>query len=115
MFKWTKETNDSFEALKKKVAKKLVLVLPNSNKLFTIECDASNRAIGRVLSQEGRPVAFFRKKLNEEKKKYSTYDLEMYSMVQSLRKWRHYLLPKEFIVYTNNHALSFLNRKEKLN
>ena len=25
------------------------------------------------------------------------------------------MLPKEFVVYTNNHALSFLNRQEKLN
>lgn len=60
-------------------------------------------------------MAFFSEKLNEAKQKYSTYDLELYAMVQSLRKWRHYLLPKEFFVYTDNHGLSFLNRKEKLN
>lgn len=62
-----------------------------------------------MLSQEGNPIAFFSEKLNESKKKYSSYDLEMYSMVQALKKWRHYLLPKEFVVYTDNHAFSFLN------
>ena len=36
-------------------------------------------------------------------------------MVQALKKWRHYLLPKDFVVYIDNHALSFLNRKKKLN
>lgn len=36
-------------------------------------------------------------------------------MVKALKKWRYYLLPKEFVVYTNNHALSFLNGQEKLN
>ena len=60
-------------------------------------------------------MAFFNEKLNEAKKKYSTYDFELYAMVQSLRKWRHYLLPKEFFVYTDSYALSFLNRQEKLN
>jgi hypothetical protein len=32
-----------------------------------------------------------------------------------LKKWRHYLIPKEFILYTDNHALQFITRQEKLN
>lgn len=110
VFVWTNEASRSFERLKKKIAELPILVLPDFHKVFVVECDASNRAIGGVLSQEGRPVAFFSEKLNEAKQKYSTYDLELYAMVQALRKWRHYLLPKEFIVFTDNHALSFLNR-----
>jgi len=71
--------------------------------------------IGIVLSQEGRPITFFSEKLNDAKKRYSSYDLEMYTLVQSLKKWRHYLMPKEFIVFTDNQALSFINNQEKLN
>ena len=33
----------------------------------------------------------------------------------SIKKWRHYFFPKELILYTNNHPLSFLNGQEKLN
>lgn len=80
-FEWNNVENKSFEELKQKVAKYPILVLPNFNKIFTIECDASGFAIGVVLSQEGRPVAFFSEKLNEAKKKYSSYDLELYAMV----------------------------------
>lgn len=114
-FIWTTEANEAFELLKQKVAHQPVLAFPNFNKVFQIECDAGNIAIGGVLSQEDRPIAFFSEKLNEAKQKYSSYDLEMYALVQSLKKWRHYLLPKEFIVYTNNQALSFINSQEKLN
>jgi hypothetical protein len=32
-----------------------------------------------------------------------------------LRKWRHYLVPKEFVLYSDNHAFQFITRKEKLN
>ena len=46
-----------------------------------MEICASNLAIGEVLSQEGRQVVFLSKKLNDAKKKYSTYDLELYAMV----------------------------------
>ena len=61
--------------MKKKVAKLPILRLPNFHKTFTTECDASNLAIGVVVSQEDHPIAFFSDKLNEAKQKYSTYDL----------------------------------------
>ena len=80
-FSWNEATDQSFEYLKKKVAEAPILALPNFKKVFTIEGDANNRAIGGVLSQEGKPIAFFSEKLNEVKQRYSTYDLELYAMV----------------------------------
>lgn len=109
-FSWTKEADEAFETLKKKVTQQpVVLALLDFNKVFQIECDASHVAIGEVISQEGRPIAFFSENINEEKRKYSSYDLEMYALVQPLKKWRHYLLPNEFVVYTDNQAFSFIN------
>jgi hypothetical protein len=101
--------------LKTNVSYQIVLTLLDFNKVFTSECDASGQALGAVLSQGGRPIALFSEKINEENKKYSSYDLELYSMVQALNKWRHYLFPNDFIVFTSNHANSFLNGYNKLN
>jgi hypothetical protein len=67
------------------------------------------------LSQEDRPIAYFSEKLNEVKLKYSTYDKEFYAIIQALKKWRHYLIPKEFVLYSDNHALQFVTQQEKLN
>jgi hypothetical protein len=53
--------------------------------------------------------------LNEAKQKYSSYDKEFYAIVQALKKWRHYLMPKEFVLYSDNHALQFINNQPKLN
>lgn len=113
-FQWNEQANRGFETLKEKIATQPVLVLPSFEKFFIVECDASNVAIGVVLSQEERPVPFHSEKLSDAKRKYSSYDLELYALVQGLRKWRHYLLPKEFVVYTDNQALSFLTSQEKL-
>ena len=49
------------------------------------------------MSQEGKHVAFFSDELNDSKRKYYVYDQEFYAIVQALKKWRHYLIPKEFV------------------
>ena len=64
--------------------------------------------VGAVLNQEAKPIAYFSEKLNEARKKYSSYDKEFYVVVQSLNKWRHYLLHKKFVLYSDNHALQYI-------
>lgn len=73
IFAWTPTTNELFELLKKKVAEQPILAFPTFNKIFTIECDASNLTTGAIISQEGRAIEFFSEKLNEAKRKYSSY------------------------------------------
>jgi hypothetical protein len=114
-FHWTEEAEKSFNLLKRNITERPVFVLSYFQKTFQVKCDASGFAIGAVLSQEDRLIAYFSEKLNEAKVKYSTYDKEFYAIIQALNKWRHYLIPKEFFLYSDNHALQFVTQQEKLN
>ena len=93
----------------------LVLRYPDFTKVFGVSCDASGVGIGGVLSQEGHPIAFFSEKLNDAKRRYSTYDKEFYAIVQSLHFWTFYLLPTEFVLFSDHQALRYLNSQNKLN
>jgi hypothetical protein len=114
-FHWTGEAEKSFNLLKKKIIEQPILVFPYFSKTFQVRCDTIGFSIGTVLSQENRLVVYFSEKLNETKIKYSTYDKEFYAVIQALKKWRHYLVPKEVVLYSDNHSLKFVTRQEKLN
>jgi hypothetical protein len=60
--------------LKEKITEKPILVLPYFGKTFQVICDASGLAIGVVLSQDNRPVAYFSEELIDAKKNDSTYE-----------------------------------------
>jgi hypothetical protein len=107
-FHWTKEAEKSFKLLKEKITGQLVLVLLDFSKTFQVRCDASGFIIGAILSQDNKPISYFSEKLNDKKLKYSMYDKEFYAVIQALKKWRHYLVPKEFVLYSDNHALQFI-------
>jgi hypothetical protein len=85
-FKWTKEVKRIFNILKDKIKERPIMVLPNFEKTFQVRCDVSGVAIGAVLSQDNRLVAYMNEKMNETKIKYSTYDNEFYAIIQSLKK-----------------------------
>ncbi|KAI4380294.1 hypothetical protein MLD38_006500 [Melastoma candidum] len=64
--------------------------------------------------QEGRPIAYFSKKLNGAKLNYSTYDKEFLAIVRVLKTWSHYLLSKKFVLHTDHEALKYINGQHKL-
>ena len=74
---------------------------------FEIETDASDYALVAVITQSGHPVAFHFKTFSDMVRRYSTYEKELYAIVQALKQWRHYILGNEEIMVTNHRPLHF--------
>ncbi|KAH9649251.1 hypothetical protein KPL70_025912 [Citrus sinensis] len=89
-FNWGEAQEKTFQIIKQKLTNAPLLSLPNFNKTFEIECDASA--------------------LN-----YPTYDKEFYALVGALETWQHYMWPKEFMIHTDHESLKYLKGQHKLN
>ena len=85
-----------------------MLTSPEFQQPFEIETDASNYAIGVVLTQQGHPVAYHNETLSDTVRMYPTYDKEMYSIVQAFQQWKHYILGKEKVIHTNHRPIQLI-------
>ena len=82
--------------------------------MTVVETDASNFAIGVVLSQrnennELHPVCFFSRSLTKSEKNYPIYDKELLAVISAFKEWRHYLerAKHQFTVFTDHKNLTF--------
>ena len=110
-FHWGEEQQWSFDKLKVALATAPILAIVDPQKPFVVETDASAKAIGAVLIQDGLLVAYESKKLNHAQQNYSTYERELYAIIYALRKWRHYLYGAQFeIVFYHKSIKWFMNQ-----
>jgi transposase InsO family protein len=114
-FSWGEAQENSFNILKDKLTHAPLLQLPDFNKTFELECDASGIGLGGVLLQDRKPVAYFSEKLSGPALNYSTYDKELYALVRTLETWQHYLWPKEFVIHSDHESLKHIRSQGKLN
>ena len=68
--------------------------MPNIQQPFEIEIDVSGYAMGAVLMQRRKPLCFHSETFSKAVMGYPTYDKELYALVQSVMKWKHYLMEK---------------------
>ena len=111
---WDQDLIDSFESIKVKLTSAPILALPTCKGEFKIATDASNTAVGAVLTEtvDGREkvVAYASKVLNKSERRWPTYDKELWAIVWAIRHFRQYLAAAPFTVLTDHKPLKNIPR-----
>ena len=95
-FRWTPVEQTAFESLKTAFMSAPILLHPDPTKPFIVETDASDFAIGAILSQSDidgilHPVAYFSRKFTAPEINYPIYDKELAAIIFAFEEWRPYL------------------------
>jgi hypothetical protein len=100
--KWGEEQQKAFDEIKQKVSQETLLAFTDFEKEYDVYTDASNTQLGAVIMQEGKPLAFYSRKLNSAHTLYTTGLQELLSLVDTLIEFRDILLGQQVIVHTDH-------------
>ena len=85
---WDTCHQEAFDKIKEQLAREVLLAYPDYSLAFDIYTDASSHQLGAVITQRGRPIAFFSRKLTDTQRKYSVTELELLSIVETLKEFK---------------------------
>ena len=112
-FIWEQIHEDAFQQIKKVIRNIKQLHLPDLNKPFFVETDASHHSIGAVLMQQDddgilQPIEWLSKAFDQSQINWSIGEKECFASIYAIEKWERYLKPNKFVLYTDHSNLALL-------
>ena len=111
-FHWSPECQIAFEQLKLFLKSANIMAYPRNEGQFVLDTDASDYAIGAVLSQEQdgeeRVIAYGSHTMGKSEKNYCVTDKELLALRFFIEYYKQYLLGRKFVVRTDHQALVWL-------
>lgn len=103
---------DAFNKCKELLTHAPLLQYPDYDKPFILTTDASNIALGAVLSQgqigSDKPIAYASRTLSDSESRYSTIERELLAIIWAVKHFRPYLYGRKFYIYTDHRPLVWL-------
>ena len=111
-FEWSQRIDEAFITFKDLLTSEQLLQYPDFTKPFVLTTDASNEALGAILSQGpiGRdlPIAYASRTLINAERNYSTTEKELLAIVWGCKQFRQYLYGRKFTIVTDHKPLTWV-------
>lgn len=108
---------EAFERLKLILANDVTLNIVDHSKPFILATDASDIAIGAVLSQPDgkaeRPIYFYSRVLDEHERNYPAHERELLALTNAIAVFENYLKGRKFTVLTDSQCIVFFLHTQK--
>ena len=110
-FNWTKECDAAFKLLKEKLMEDPVLISPQVDKDYVIQCNASKHSYSDILQQtrpgteELAPVAYFSGNFDKTQVKWNITEKEAYAIYKSVKKFAFYITGAKTTVFSDHKPL----------
>ena len=107
-YEWSSSHQKSLQEIKDFICKEMLLRYYDPSKKSTIQVDASSRGLGAALIQEGKPIPFASKSLNETEQRYANIERELLAVVFGCERFRTYIYSCSFEVESDHKPLGII-------
>ena len=102
-FLWTDRHDEAFSRLCSMLSAPPVLQFYDVTKPVTVQTDCSQRGIGSVVLQEGKPVEYGSRSLTECEQNYAQIERELLAILFALEKFHTYVYGRNDVVVVTDH------------
>ena len=111
IFEWSPAAKESFNRIKHAVSDSTTLSYFEARKPVVLQVDASMKALGTALIQDGKPVAFVSKALSPSESRYANIEHELLAVVYGCERFHNYLFGRPFTVESDHKPLASIHLK----
>ena len=117
--KWDDRQESTFKEVKRVLSNEPILKLPDLNREFILQTDASNQSLGGCLLQEyegiKHPVFYASRKLIQREQNYSVGEREAFAIIWAVNKFHLFLYGQHFTLESDHMPLEYLQSSHPKN